>query len=1413
MALTRESPHFDWIRFWLPRAEPLDLGGGFLPDPEGDFDRFRNPALRTLDSLQESPVLVLLGDPGMGKTTALADEAKRLRDAGMMVHHCQLREYGSEVTLDKAVFQNETLLNWADGDGHLHLLLDSLDECRLSIPKAEQALLRGLGSLPVDRLSLRISCRTADWPESLSGKLQATWEKTIRDENDEARTELVSEYELVPLRKCDVTAAARVRGIVAEAFLDVVHDKDIETFASRPASLCMLFDIWDEDGRLPDQRAGIYEHGCDLLAAENSDSRREDGFTGELSSGQRMVLSGRIAAMMQLSGKSSIWRVGDEWQSKEGDLIRRELLGGLESSDRIAFSVDEKVLEETLGCGLFTGHGPERMGFGHQSWQEFLAAWYLNQRLRDPARLLALLQVGDEKRIPPKHAELAAWLVELSPVVFNALLEREPAFLLRADIGSVGAENKARLLTTLLTGCEALRFNPHDWEGVRRHLHKLRQPGLEQSLRPWITNARLNEGTRDLALEIAVACECQALSGDAADLVLDAHAPKRLRALAAHLSVLDAAQLARLKPLVMSAPPDAAHDELHDELRAALLTRLWPEHISTAALFDQISTGRSLNCLGEYQYEPQRLIERFTPEDMLAALAWLENNAPAYDEFSKFDLADAICLRAWAMLREPGILSAFACVVRRSYLDFWKLFNLRGRRETGIHPFAEDTDKRHLLIGEVLSLIKDVDRETPSLLNGDGRLILQEDWPWLLVRYTTAGLERDKHILAKCLYWLFDWQDQEAVHCIIEAANLEEQAASHPLLDEMTPELGPIWLGSPQEETSRKLQESRRRIESRSPPPLDPPPATRVAEALERCATGEPLSWDRLWQELMLPDGAIGYGIDYQPVIDTPGWQRLNDDERESVLQCARTRVFDYPLSDAEMRLADGKLAHTHIATYLALCFLADLRPDWLEEADESLWRRWLAATVAYPFSHDKNKRVAFLILAQSRFPDVVLELLLAELKREIHAGETWFRALDDLLCIWNDQVAALVRGCLDGDITFAQRKRLLSILLDRQDASAIRMVLDLQAQPESAELQRSDVFALAQHLFVQAPRETWPVLWTRTQEDESYGIALWTYIAGHMNVFLPMLKELDASSLADFYRWLEARYPEANDPPHRSGESYSPTELDDMANLRSATVNALVQLGTQAAISALEMLSNKFPDKNWLRNALASARAVQRNRAWKGIEPDQLLSYLERADARFARDGDELMDAVLASLAKLQTLLQGDNPLAPFLWNVAEDQKSGRPKSEDRLSDFVLQHLRRDLPSAVIDREVQVDNPRESGIPRRTDIKIEALAEGLSSIVLIIETKGCWNDELTSAMQSQLKERYLRRLGAGHGLYLVGWYACEFWQDQDDKRRRCDRAAPGPADLQARLSALADSHSDQEFRLRAFVLDVRHPA
>jgi len=42
-----------------------------------------------------------------------------------------------------------------------------------------------------------------------------------------------------------------------------------------------------------------------------------------------------------------------------------------------------------------------------------------------------------------------------------------------------------------------------------------------------------------------------------------------------------------------------------------------------------------------------------------------------------------------------------------------------------------------------------------------------------------------------------------------------------------------------------------------------------------------------------------------------------------------------------------------------------------------------------------------------------------------------------------------------------------------------------------------------------------------------------------------------------------------------------------------------------------------------------------------------------------------------------------------------------------------------------------------------------------------IVEMRGCWNKELMTAMEEQLKDRYLKNNPSPYGMYLVGWFTC----------------------------------------------------
>jgi hypothetical protein len=175
---------YPWTRFWYPRGTEFSLlDDGYLYDPDGQHGDILNAHAVLFDKLLIHPCLVLLGEPGMGKSTVL--------DASPADLTFDLGAYQSDLSLTEDVFRNARVQKWLEGSDTLSLSLDSLDEGRLAIANIVRILLREFQKLraSIDHLSLRISCRTADWPSTLEEGLMGLWgEKSV------------GIYELAPLR-------------------------------------------------------------------------------------------------------------------------------------------------------------------------------------------------------------------------------------------------------------------------------------------------------------------------------------------------------------------------------------------------------------------------------------------------------------------------------------------------------------------------------------------------------------------------------------------------------------------------------------------------------------------------------------------------------------------------------------------------------------------------------------------------------------------------------------------------------------------------------------------------------------------------------------------------------------------------------------------------------------------------------------------------------------------------------------------------------------------------------------------------------------------------------------------------------------------------------------------------------------
>ena len=233
-----------WPRFWVPRTGQIDLSdAGFLVDPTSLFLR-ASPELQpqTLVDLERYRALALLGEPGMGKSTSLKEETDRLSSlssSGLNIPvHFDLRAYSSEELLYRRVFEGPELTAWKEGGYFITLHLDSLDEALLRIDSIANLLAAELPKLPTARMSIRIACRTAMWPSlTLESTLEAIWGK-----------EASGIFELAPLRRINVIAAAQNRGIDPDIFFNALFSANAIPFAIKPLTLNLLLNLFESTG-------------------------------------------------------------------------------------------------------------------------------------------------------------------------------------------------------------------------------------------------------------------------------------------------------------------------------------------------------------------------------------------------------------------------------------------------------------------------------------------------------------------------------------------------------------------------------------------------------------------------------------------------------------------------------------------------------------------------------------------------------------------------------------------------------------------------------------------------------------------------------------------------------------------------------------------------------------------------------------------------------------------------------------------------------------------------------------------------------------------------------------------------------------------------------------------------------------
>lgn len=269
MAPTKQAT-YEWKRFWFPRGAEIDLSdGGFLTDPDGPAGRIAKHSAATLMALTDQRCLVLLGEPGIGKSHTL--EAGRpaidaeIQGRGDQIHWVDFKAVGEQSNLPRQLLEHQKIIDWINGGYFLHLFLDSVDEGLVHIKRLSNVLLGELQEWPVDRLFLRVACRPSEWPAAFEDGLKELFLAAGADANNPIHT-----CELAPLRRSDVIRAAETEQLDPGAFLDEVKHMGVAPLAGKPITLRFLLDLFGKNRALPQTQAELYRSGC-LILCEDPD--------------------------------------------------------------------------------------------------------------------------------------------------------------------------------------------------------------------------------------------------------------------------------------------------------------------------------------------------------------------------------------------------------------------------------------------------------------------------------------------------------------------------------------------------------------------------------------------------------------------------------------------------------------------------------------------------------------------------------------------------------------------------------------------------------------------------------------------------------------------------------------------------------------------------------------------------------------------------------------------------------------------------------------------------------------------------------------------------------------------------------------------------------------------------------------
>jgi len=1358
---------YEWKRFWSPRDGIIHLGDhGFLTDPN-DWGGYHNTTLRTSDQLLEFPCLVLLGEPGIGKSTSI-EEMVSVSGANRtdIVHFVDFREYGDESRFVYEVLRGKEITAWQNSDSILHLFLDSLDEGLLQIKQLKGILTKELKHWPIDRLKLRIACRTARWEKYLEDELNELWPANDSDPHRE------KVWELVPLRRSDVMKAIEAEGLDPQATLETFVSTGIVPLAIKPVTLSFLISGIKHHGSLPATRIEAYQRGTTWLCEEQNPLG--SSVQPVLNANGRQMVAARVAFASILGNRFAIWTGPNDGSIPAEDVSIADLVGNTESADSVLIPVSHREVEETLNTGLFSARGSQRMGWAHQSYAEFLTAFYLLHRDVPVKQLLSLFVHPDdeEERFIPQLHETIGWLASMSAAFFSEVASREPEALLTADDEALSDVQRSIAAASFIQRVIQGKAQDIDWRLGERY-KALRHPNLAKQLRSHIREKSIDSFGRTALIRIARQCQVIEIQDVLADIAIDPSEPTELRrwSIAALEDIADDNTKARMRDIVLP----VGRFKPNEGLTWQALSVLWPQHISVEEILSVFKYPDNAIIGDEfYHFFVHDFRKGLKREDLPSILKWMRANLDVPDglHFTN-DTISEIRRFAWSHSDTPENFSDFVLLAQECAKRHENVLHSDDGDSDDENPYFACPQRTRELVTALVTACENPAKAFDYAVYKYPSVLRDSDIPWLVEQYTKTTGPNLKLAWANMIENLVHRNKLPCDELLAACKRFSELSRTLKFV------LGPIEIDS---EEAKHLMRSHKQYKTIATRRVKPEPITaeNLERALQLLADGQAAGWCYVGQ-ILKSNPNIG-----EKLITDDGkstvWAILDESDRNRILVAACLFLEEYvPPNIHTPNCREFKWGEIYGVD--ALILLLRNAPMALAAFPAAFWQQWSSSLVNMFFPSDvENYEWGHKIVSEA-YNHAQSEIKCA-LSHKIQGEQDELQLdLDRFRFCWDEQLFQLILTALnENELTETKFRKLLEPLIEYGCEPALDFALSVlsSSDDEKLDVHRISCAAL---LMLYRPHDTWHLIKAYIFNNSELGkklvelyinLSKYTDHSRKEQHLATSLREIDIQNV---FIWLQRIYPEQEDPPFASG----PIGFrDEVRRWRHSFITYLKEGGTKAACNALRGIAIKCPELNWLPRTILDAELVYRQKTWRAMPVRALLELLVDSTRRKVQSERELLEVVFEALERYQVMLQGENPAIVFLWDRQGDinSKKFRPKYEKEFSSHMSTYLVEDLRNRaiIVNREVEI-RPGEE-----TDIHIDSFVTNLRGeiserIRVIVEVKCSWNQDLKDDLTRQLIERYLRENQCTHGIYAVCWFSSDKWDSGDGRKAQSKRA------------------------------------